>query len=245
MARMNISDESIPGSKIKPQSTRAPAASTLSTHLDECSAKCSTLALKPSNWISSTRDGKNESDCHDCDEKLPNNGAISKFQRPLRKLQHNQVLLERKPSTLDCDTKEKPVRARLLKESVAGVHEEFNTPSRDESSAKGKPAKSKPVKLRLESDSESDDTLAEIEFWTAPRPATGYLNFNKARDESLKTPRSKRIEIRQRRRCEEKEPIDMPKEPNDKALDAKAVPNLPDSRPTSSYGGDPCALLTL
>jgi hypothetical protein len=240
MARMNISDESIPGSKIKPQSTRAPAASTLSTHLDECSAKCSNLALKPSNWISGTQDGKNESDCHDCDEKLPKNGAIPKFQRPLRKLQHNQVLLEKKPSTLDCDTKERPVRARLLKESVAGVHEEFNTPSRNESLAKSKPAK-----LRGESDSESDDTLAEIEFWTAPRPATGYLNFNKARDESLKTPRSKRIEIRQRRRCEEKEPIDMPKEPNDKALDAKTVPNLSDSRPTSSYGGDSCALLTL
>jgi hypothetical protein len=154
------------------------------------------------------------------------------------------VLLEWKLSISDCDSKEKREHQKLLKRSVIDAKNgEGNTLLENESTSK-----SKPTEFAIQSDSESDNTLADIEFWTAPRCATRSIICDKLRDESLKTPRARRAETRQIRQIEEKGVLDLPKKSNYTLSDAKSVTyatHLPESRPTSSYGGDPCALLKL
>jgi hypothetical protein len=180
---------------------------------------------------------------HSVDSSVRNKSAKSRNQRPLRGLEHNMVLLQRKFSAAGQGERSKnPKSASLNKpksEVQPGLDESLNAAFSKISIKPPTPAEA------IIGDSDSDDTLDRIKFWTTPRARDKGRSGVKDNKELAKTPRGKRAEHRDIRNVKQifSESIAKPREPQETSTRDYALHIS--SRPASSHSGDPFAMLTL
>lgn len=169
----------------------------------------------------------------------------TKSQRPLRKLEHNELLLQKK---FDASSDESKAKQNGIKMDSMEAIDDVRIGRGYREKSKLVQASYRPFSSDSEDEQDHNDFLADLQFWTITKP---ILPKSLTKPEgNASTPRANRAQIRSVKMPTsisiEQDPvpnhgISVTLEPLKRSHN---ISNRPDSRPTSSYNGDPCALLS-
>jgi hypothetical protein len=211
------------------------------SQIDTCSASQNATVRRATSLKTAINSIQKQSQL--LDSNASKTSVKSRSQRPLRSLEHNKVLLERKSSPSSQEGRCAQPKAGCLDNPGTSFEPELEQSLREALSSAS--IKTAPAAGVIDLDSDSDDTLDRINFWTTPGVRDKSLAGRRGKEEPIDTPRGKRAQQRQ---------FKWPKQDNANSLGLPAQfpkkvlqdPKLfPSSRPTSSHSIDPRALLTL